>query len=273
MSARTRTARTRVRARTARTRTRMSVPVPVPARGGRRGLTAAALALAVAATATACSEEPKRYDRACGIVVDGSGSAGSAPGGFDAKAKLKAKLDPFLKDSECRTAYFAPITRVSQASPCQVSPLDLDPDLSDTADRDRTRTSLRAVALSSALKMLTCAQKQEPGSDVIGGLSRIALSKKSPKEAFDVFVVSDFEQNDPDFKMGKQDLTTVASRKTIIDGLLSSHGTPALADARVYPVGYGMRFRTNTARYQQFNAFWTEILEGRVKASVHTTYR
>ncbi|MER7791568.1 hypothetical protein [Streptomyces sp. NPDC097640] len=243
----------------------------------RRALPAA-LVLALAATAaTACdavSNEPKRYSQACGVVVDGSGSAAATKTGFDAKAKLEATLNTFLSDNKCRKTSFAPITKVSQASKCQVSPLDLDPDTSKTADRDRTRKAMRAVALSSALKLLRCAQEQEPGSDVLGGLSRVALTKPSgDDDSFDVLVVSDFDQGDPDFRLGRQDLSTAASRGKTIDAFLKSHHKPELSGADIYPVGYGMKYGADTARYDQFNSFWTELLEGRVKARVHTTYR
>ncbi|MDX3228442.1 hypothetical protein [Streptomyces sp. ME19-01-6] len=247
-------------------------PRPAP----RRALTTA-LVLALAATAaTACdavSGEPKRYSQACGVVVDGSGSAAADKTGFDAEAKLKATLNTFLSDNKCRKTSFAPITKVSQASKCQVSPLDLDPDTSKTADRDRTRKAMRAVALSNALKLLRCAQDEEPGSDVLGGLSRIALTKPSDDDSFDVLVVSDFDQGDPDFRLGRQDLSTAASREKTIDAFLKSHHKPELSGADIYPVGYGMKYHTDTSRYDQFNSFWTELLEGRVEAHVHTTYR
>ncbi|KAK1180388.1 hypothetical protein B7755_020910 [Streptomyces sp. NBS 14/10] len=261
----------------------MTVSNPTPEltrrRAPRRALTAA-LVLTIAATAaTACdavSNEPKRYSQACGVVVDGSGSAAANKTGFDAEAKLKATLNTFLSDNKCRKTSFAPITKVSQASKCQVSPLDLDPDTSKTADRDRTRKAMRAVALSSALKLLRCAQDEEPGSDVLGGLSRIALTKTSgggDDDSFDVLVVSDFDQGDPDFRLGRQDLSTAASRAKTIDAFLKSHHEPELSGADIYPVGYGMKYHTDTSRYDQFNSFWTELLEGRVKAHVHTTYR
>ncbi|MEU5614674.1 hypothetical protein ACI2L4_12345 [Streptomyces sparsogenes] len=237
----------------------------------------AALVLALAAAGTACdamSNEPERYSQACGVVVDGSGSAVDAKTGFDAEAKLNARLDTFLKDRKCRKTSFAPITKVSMASKCQVSPLDLDPDGSKTSDRDRTRKALREVARSSAHKLLDCAKKQEPGSDVLGGLSRIALTKPSGDDAsFDVLVVSDFDQGDPDFRLGRQDLSTDASRQKTADGFLKSHGKPELSGADIYPVGYGMKYHTDTSRYEQFNAFWTEVLERRMKAHVHTDYR
>ncbi|MEU9796795.1 hypothetical protein AB0E27_40725 [Streptomyces sparsogenes] len=256
---------------------RETVPRPAPRRVTVRRVLPAALVLALAAAGTACdamSNEPERYSQACGIVVDGSGSALDTKTGFDAEAKLAARLDTFLKDRKCRKTSFAPITKVSMASKCQVSPLDLDPDGSKTSDRDRTRKALRAVAFSSAHKLLECAKKQEPGSDVLGGLSRIALTKPSGDDAsFDVLVVSDFDQGDPDFRLGRQDLSTEASREKTADGFLKSHGTPELSGADIYPVGYGMKYHTDTSRYEQFNAFWTEVLEGRVKAHVHTDYR
>jgi hypothetical protein len=231
--------------------------------------------LVLAAAGTGCSafsNEPSRYTLACGVVLDGSGSAASGPNGFDAEAKTKAKLDTFLSGRKCRTVAFAPITKVSQTSPCQANPVNLDPDVSDATDREGTRAGMRAIALSQALKMLHCAQQRDPGSDVLGGLSRIALAKPSGGKAFDVLVVSDFDQGDTDFRLGDQDLSTATSRGTVIDRFLSDNGKPALSGADVYPVGYGMSYE-RTSRFPQFDAFWTELLEGRLKAHVHTDYR
>ncbi|MFF8960404.1 hypothetical protein [Streptomyces sp. NPDC014894] len=244
--------------------------------GVRRVLPVAlALVLPVAGSASCgLNDEPDRHSQTCGVVVDGSGSAAATKDGFDAKAKLNAKLEKFLSDNGCRTTYFAPITRVSQASKCQVAEVDLDPDLPGTADRERTRTALRGAALVSAQKLLRCAQREEPGSDVIGGLSRIALSRPDGDDrSFKLLVVSDFQQNDPEFRMGRRDLATEDKRRAAIDDLLKSHDTPDLSGADIHPVGYGMKFDTKTSRFRQFDAFWTELLEGRVKARVHTTYR
>ncbi len=238
-------------------------------------LVPAALVLALAAAGTGCSQfsnEPHRYTQACGVVLDGSGSAAADPKGFDAQAKTEATLTTFLSDRKCRTVSFAPITKVSQSSPCRASRIDLDPDLSDETYRDSTRVTLRSAALSSAGKLLRCAQQHDPGSDVLGGLSRIALAKPSGGKSFDVLVVSDFDQRDTDFRLGSQDLSTAAQRKKVIDAFLSSHSTPRLSGTDLYPVGYGMAYE-KASRFPQFDAFWKELLQGRVKAHVHTDYR
>jgi hypothetical protein len=247
-----------------------------PRRAARRPTALAAVVALFCGAASACgslSGEPERYTQACGVVLDGSGSAAANPSGFGAKAKLEEKLTPFLSDNKCRKVSFGPITRVSQASTCQVGTVDIDPDLPDTADREQVRKQERVLALAAAEKMLACAQKQEPGSDVLGGLSRIAQDRPSGDGAFDVLVVSDFDHNDPEFRLGRQDLSTAAKRDGVIDDLLSTHGTPDLKGADVYPVGYGMKYKTSVSRYQRFDAFWKELLEERVKAHVHTTYR
>jgi hypothetical protein len=247
-----------------------------PHRAVRRSAAVTVAAALVCCAASACSSlsgEPERYTQACGVVLDGSGSASASPGGFDSKAKLEEKLTPFLTDNKCRKVSFGPITKVSQASTCQVSTVDIDPDLSDNADREQVRKQEQLLALAAAEKMLSCAQKQEPGSDVLGGLARIAQDRPSGDGTFDVLVVSDFDHNEPDFRLGKQDLSTSAKRDSVIDSLLSTHGTPDLKGVDIYPVGYGMKYKTSVTRYQQFDAFWKELLEGRVKAHVHTTYR
>ncbi|GLF96575.1 hypothetical protein [Streptomyces yaizuensis] len=255
-----------------------------PATGApRRPRTAVrALALALALTgslaATGCGvlegDEPERYTRACGVVLDGSGSGATTKTGFDARAKLKGSLERFLTGTGCGTLAFAPITQVSQSSKCQANQLELDPDLPGSEDREYFRGELRADALKEAGKLLTCAQRQSPGSDVVGGLARIAMHRPdSGKGSFAVLVVSDFEQNDPEFSIGKKDLSTEGGRAKAIGELLAAHGSPPLAGMDIYPVGYGMKHRTKTSFYEQFDAFWTELLEGRLKADVHTTYR
>jgi hypothetical protein len=248
---------------------------PAPRRRRPRRLLSATVLLALAVAGTGCSafsNEPERYTRTCGVVLDGSGSAAPGDKGFDSEAKTKANLTAFLADRECSTVYFAPITKVSRSSPCRVSRVGLDPDLPDEADRDSVRTTMRGIALKSALELLHCAQRRAPGSDVIGGLYLIAQKKPSGGEPFDVLVVSDFDQGDSDFRLGDQDLTSRAKRATVIDHLLSGNGKPQLAGADLYPAGWGMAHEKAT-RVPQFDAFWTELLEGRVKAHVHTDYQ
>ncbi|WP_231634080.1 hypothetical protein, partial [Streptomyces clavuligerus] len=268
------------------------------ARPARRAAPALVLVLTTLLTGSACgllNEESERYTRACGVVVDGSGSGSAGRTGFDARAKLRGSLERFLTDTGCRTLAFAPITRASQSSKCQANTVDLDPELAATEDREHYRGQLRADALKTAGELLTCAQRQRPGSDVVGALSRMAQHRPSGerpaegsgegtgtgpdtgpggrKGSFAVLVVSDFEQNDDDFTMSGQNLATEQGRAEAIGRLLSSNGTPDLSGADLYPVGYGMKHKTRPAAYQRFDAFWTELLEGRLKARVHTTYR
>lgn len=248
----------------------------MPHRASLRCLWALVPVLALVAALASCSQlsnEPSPYTLACGVVLDGSGSAAADPQGFDAAAKYKATLGDFLTDRKCGVLDFAPITKASLSSPCRYNAIDLDPDVSDNADRDRARATARIAALVQAKRMLECAQKHHPGSDVLGGLSVIAKARHAHK-AFDVLVVSDFDQGDANFRLGDQDLSTPESRTAAIDALLADHGTPQLAGADLYPVGYGMSTRLRKAvDFPLFDAFWTQLLEKRIKAHVHSDYR
>ncbi|TDC80101.1 hypothetical protein [Streptomyces hainanensis] len=250
------------------------------ARGRRTTLPAAALAAALTAGATGCGAVGQalgtsvdRYSAACALLVDGSGSGVPAPEGFDAEAKLHSTLPDFLQDLDCRTLAFAPITGASQFSSCQAEGVDLDPDADSTLDRDDVRAAQRAVAEGVATELLDCARTTESGSDVLGALSRVADSAPEDGEAFHILVVSDFIQSNLEPGLTEQDLTTPESRAALIDLLAEQGRVPSLADAVVYPAGYGMWFSRDPEDYADFDAFWTELLEGRADADVDDAYR
>ncbi|RMI29222.1 hypothetical protein [Streptomyces triticirhizae] len=252
------------------------------ARRRTRRLAGLAVAATVAGAATAgcgalgeaLGTSVDRYDAACALLVDGSGSGGEAPDGFDAEAKLASSLPDFLADRECRTLAYAPITRASEGSLCQAEPLDLDPDADATLDRDELRAAQRAVASGRALELLECAREHSPGSDVIGALDRVSTAAPEDGEAFSVLVVSDFVQRDSSFELPHEDLTTPESRAALIDDLAERGRLPdGLSGATIYPSGYGMRLSRDSDAYADFDAFWTELLEGRVGADVDPTYQ
>ncbi|WP_062212879.1 hypothetical protein [Streptomyces sp. NBRC 109706] len=247
---------------------------------GRRRLLAGALAATAivgvggcGAVGEALGTRVDRYDTACALLVDGSGSGGDAPDGFDALAKLETALPAFLADLECRTLAYAPITRASEGSICQAEPIDLDPDADSTLERDDVRAAQRAVAGGRAVELLDCAREHSPGSDVLGALDRVSRSAPDDGEPFHVLVVSDFVQRDGSFVLPGEDLTTPESRAEVIDGLGDRGRLPELPATTVYPTGYGMRLSQDSDAYEDFDAFWTELLEGRVGADVDTGYQ
>ncbi|MFB6501373.1 MULTISPECIES: hypothetical protein [unclassified Streptomyces] len=252
------------------------VAVP-PRRSGRFRRTARALALAASlmassAAVTGCTAPAEALRTPCGLVIDGSGSGASGGRGFDAEAKLKSTLVPFLTDRSCGTLAFAPVTRSSQTSSCRVADVDLDPPADETTDRDSLRRSVRVTAIKNALTMLECARTQG-GSDVLGALARIGEAMPSGKETPSLLVVSDFEQADKEFTLRVSEIATDESRERAVDTLLGARGVPGIAGMDVYPVGYGMRHDAKPSEYRPFDAFWTEILSRRAKAHVHDDYR
>lgn len=234
---------------------------------GRTRLTAAPLIGALLLSCSGCfwDSEPARYTAACGVVLDGSGS-GTV---FDAEAKLKSSLDRFLRDRQCKTLAFAPITVNSGASRCTVGTLDLDPDADATVDRDALHQEERAQALKDAETMLHCASVTNPGSDVYGALVRIASAEPAPKY---ILVDSDFVQADQRMWLGGENLSSAASRSAVIDRLTAS-GLPALSGDTVYPTGFGMSLNDNPDQYQDFKLFWTDLLQGKAKAHVDFEYQ
>ncbi|MGW5422578.1 hypothetical protein [Streptomyces sp. NPDC003943] len=237
-----------------------------------RPLAALPLAAVLLAAAGCSSEKPEALDTACAVVVDGSGS-GSAKSGFDAKAKLDATIVPFMKDRHCGSMAFAPITGSSQASPCRVSDVDLDPPAQTTDDVTAIRQEAQVRAVVGARTMLTCAQKTNSGSDVLGGLARGARAMPSGGGPKALLVVSDFEQWDQQFGLTAKSIATPEARKTAVEKLLGPRGVPPLSGMDVYPVGYGMSRQAKPGEYEPFNAFWTEIMVERGKARVHDDYR
>ncbi|WP_385621254.1 hypothetical protein PXH67_21625 [Streptomyces sp. P8-A8] len=238
-----------------------------------RAVPALALAASLAAVA-GCSSSAEADDlrTPCGLVVDGSGSGAAGGRGFDAEAKLKATLVPFLTERHCGTLSFAPVTRSSQTSSCRVGDVDLNPPGDEMSDRDSMRRSARLRAAQGALAMLKCARTQG-GSDVIGALARIGDAVPSGKGTPSLLVVSDFEQADKEFTLRVREIATEESRERAVDTLLGDRGVPGIAGMDVYPVGYGMSHDAKPSEYRPFDAFWSEILTGRAKAHVHDDYR
>ncbi|MEU2668822.1 hypothetical protein ABZ622_08095 [Streptomyces sp. NPDC007164] len=261
----------------------MNVPHPpgrptatgLPRRSGRFRRAVPALALVASLAAVAgCSASAEADDlrTPCGLVVDGSGSGSAGGRGFDAEAKLKSTLVPFLTERHCGTLSFAPVTRSSQTSSCRVGDIDLDPPGDEMSDRDSMRRSARVLAAKGALTMLKCARTQG-GSDVIGALARIGDAMPSGKGTPSLLVVSDFEQADKEFTLRADEIATEESRERAVDTLLGDRGVPGITGMDVYPVGYGMSRDAKPSEYRPFDAFWSEILSGRAKAHVHDDYR
>ncbi|RKN46694.1 hypothetical protein [Streptomyces hoynatensis] len=242
----------------------------------------AALLAAAALAATGCDQlgqalgtDVDRYTTACAVLVDGSGSGQEdAAHGFAAEEKLNVALPEFLRDLECRTLAFAPITRASAGSTCQQETLDLDPDARSTDDRDQLREVWRSVALDQARELLSCARNRQPGSDVLGALDRVGQAAPDGAEAFHILVVSDFMQADGSFQLHADQVQTPESRAGALDTLEAQGRLPRLPETTtVYPAGYGMRFSDDPAAYEGFDAFWSELLEERVKIDVSFDYR
>ncbi|MBA2807786.1 hypothetical protein E0500_010280 [Streptomyces sp. KM273126] len=248
---------------------------PLCPRGSRAGRLLGLLSPAVLLTGlVSCSQPAKALTTPCGVVVDGSGSGNPTKDGFDAKAKLQDALIPFLKDQECGSVDFAPITSTSQSSSCKVEQVDLDPPHGATTDQDKQREQARLLAAKQALKELDCARDDRPGSDVWGGLDRIASKMPTDGPGARLLVVSDFEQADPDFSLGRGgNIATEAKRAQTIDSLVNERGLPGIKGMEVFPVGYGMKYANKPSQQKQFEAFWTEVLEGRAKAHVNTKYQ
>ncbi|GAA3958959.1 hypothetical protein GCM10022384_09780 [Streptomyces marokkonensis] len=244
---------------------------PRPPRRGRPLALIPAAAL-VAALAS-CTSQSEALTTPCGVVVDGSGSAAATKNGFDAEAKLKDELLPFLEEQKCGTVDFAPITYTSQISSCKVDRVDLDPPHDETTDQESQRSKARAGAAGQALKELECAMKERPGSDVWGALDRIASVMPSDGPKAKLLVVSDFEQSDPEFSIGDADLTTEAGRDKAISSLVKERGLPAINGMDVYPVGFGMKYGDRASEFEGFETFWMEVLEERAKADVHNEYQ
>ncbi len=249
-----------------------SRPRRAPRHRPTSGLLALISAAAVLGGLTACTSAPEALTTPCGVVIDGSGSGDATKNGFNAEAKLKAELLPFLEDQECGTVDFAPITYTSQISSCKVDRVDLDPPHKETTDQDSQRERARVRAAGEALEELKCARRERPGSDVWGALDRIASVMPSDGPDAKLLVVSDFEQADPEFSLGKADLTTPESRDKVIDSLVKERGVPAVKGMTVYTVGFGMKFGDRPSEYEDFEAFWNEVLEGRAKADVDNSY-
>ncbi|MEO3788422.1 hypothetical protein ABGB12_34265 [Actinocorallia sp. B10E7] len=211
---------------------------------------------------TACGG-PQRLSGGCGIVVDGSGSSRETTG-FNADQQLRKDLDRFLLKAKCRNVVFAAITVNSAASTCSSEPIDLDPDEIGTTPREQVRASFRAATLIAAQSLLKCIyddKRNDGGSDVLGGLARIARSHPDSAGDFNVLVVSDFMHTDPHVSLYRADLGTELKREKIIDGLVDRGQISDLSSIKLTTSGYGMLQGKDPAKFSQFDAFWRSVLK------------
>ncbi|WP_416977617.1 hypothetical protein [Streptomyces sp. T028] len=230
---------------------------------------------ATALLLTACGtlDGPERLKADCAVVVDGSGSGADSDDGFRAKEKLETTLPRFLADKKCRYVSYAPITSASEASSCQVPRIDIDPDSDKRSEREPLWTQTRVLAEAGAQKMLECARDRQPGSDVLGGLTRAAKVPRDGDGTFQILVISDFEQADPGFKLSKYKLATPAQRNTAVDAMVDGRNLPDLPDTTVYRVGFAMRgTKTTPEHVEQLGEFWKQLLETEVKVDVDDGY-
>ena len=243
--------------------------------GVRRTARPAAVLGAAALLLAGCgiADGPERLSADCAVVVDGSGSGADSTEGFRAKEKLKTTLPRFLADKKCKYLSYAPITSASEASSCQVPRIDIDPDSDKRSEREPLWKQYRVLAEAGAEKMLQCARERQPGSDVLGGLTRAAKVPRHGDGTFQVLVISDFEQADPDFKLSKYELETPAQRDTAVKALATGRSMPDLPDTTVYRVGFAMRGgKTTPERIDQMGEFWQQLLEKEVKVDVDDGY-
>jgi hypothetical protein len=211
-------------------------------------------------TAAQCSEE--RLSAPCGVVVDGSKSGQE----FSAERQLERTLDKFLRESGCRRVVFGPIDGASEASICAAPEFDIDPDVErGNVDRQSLQSSRRKEVRTRSLAMLRCARKDprsSPGSDVLGGLARIARDRPAGDGSYRVLVVSDFAQHTDDADLYHAKLRTPQQRAAIINRLDADHRIPDLSGIELRAAGFGALFSDDPPRMNDFRSFWTEVFNG-----------
>jgi hypothetical protein len=222
----------------------------------RRWLRAKTLpaALAVCASASAVSAcgvfgggpDPTR---ACGVVVDASGSGAD----FHADQRLRAKLDPFLQDQNCAQLAFVALNALSDTSICNEARLDLDPKVGDP---DTVRAATRKEALTRSLRLLDCARKESFDSDVVGALRKAGTTRPDGTGPYAVLVVSDMIQHDERVNFLTQNIDTPEARAAIINQL--GDLAPRLPDTVLYPTDLSTNL-ADARRGQDVRAFWTEL--------------
>lgn len=187
--------------------------------------------------------------RPCAVIVDASGSGAD----FHADERVKTKLDPFLQDRGCRRLAFVPLNTFSDASTCNVEPLDLDP---PEGDPEAVREAMRDEAVSRALKLLDCARKEGHDSDVLGALRKAATTRPPGDDTYAVLVISDMVHADEQVNISMRDLGTPEARAEVITELAGL--TPKLPNTVLYPTDLSSNVAEG-ARAQNIRAFWDEL--------------
>jgi hypothetical protein len=237
--------------------------------------TAAAVVAAVLLMCCSCSCSllggGARLKAGCGVVIDGSGSS-DAKRGFDVRKLLNEQLTHVLYEDKCRYVVFAPISGASQASPCTHQMIDVDPDVTGTVQRTQLQGSKRAEAVSAALGIQNCIRhdpRSVGGSDVFGGLMRIAATRPAEAPSYRLIVFSDFVNSGGDrpgaINLKSIDLSTARARGALLDRLAKEGKIPDLSKDRLTAYGYGVMQSTDPEKFAGFDAFWRELIHVRAK--------
>ncbi|MDI1462834.1 hypothetical protein QEZ54_17805 [Catellatospora sp. KI3] len=237
------------------------------------GIRATALLTAVAALLGGCAwlddlADIGRLNGACGIAVDGSGSANASSRGFDAMKEAHNTVEKFLDQAGCRYVTFAPISTAPESIKCGAPTLDLDPDDNGAQlDTDQVRPQLRKQALDSVEGLYQCIVKTqgERSTDVLGGMRLLMRQRPTEDGEYRLLIISDFIDTTPPAPILGPDLVTPAGRGRIIASISSR--IPDLNGSDVTRAGFGKLFSNDSTRMQALEAFWQEVVVNRGKAS------
>ncbi|VVJ15007.1 Uncharacterised protein [Amycolatopsis camponoti] len=220
----------------------------------RRGRYAGVLlAACLSSTLSACGSDGIFTDdaptRACGVVVDASGSGAD----FHADERIKTKLESFLEQQSCGQLTFVALNSLSDTSTCNEERLDLDPKVGDP---QAVRAAQRQEAVTRALRLLDCARKESHDSNVLGALRKAASTRPSGTGPYAVLVISDMVQADRRVNMLTANISTPEARAAIIDQL--GDLTPHLTDTVLYPTDLSANL-ADPKHGLNVREFWTEL--------------
>lgn len=206
---------------------------------------------------TACGDDSKELTAPCAVVLDGSKSGTE----LDVKKLMADHVENFLYDQSCRSVVFVPITKSSEASKCEakVPPVTLDPALPPGSDVEYERGEALKRARDSAEKMLACAQQDEdPGSDVVGGISKAVSGRPQGSGTYQILVISDFIQRDAKISLYKEKDLTKNRREELVAEFKADSRVPELTGVQITQYGFGLGYTVGPV--SQLRAFWEDLI-------------
>ncbi|HZB31727.1 MAG TPA: hypothetical protein VE465_16325 [Streptosporangiaceae bacterium] len=218
------------------------------------------ISVVAAALSTACGPDKPKLKTVCGVVVDPTSYAKN----YEIDRRIEGELIGVLTKHECDRAVIGAVTGAFDTSPCLAASMQVEPTRpGGPAQISSERTQLQKKAVAAARERMTCAKKDQSGSDVVGALRGVSQNMRQELDNGDrpvLLVFSDLVQNSGNIRLyqDREELVTSQGRAAIV-AKIRRIGLPDLHGFTVQVFGFGARFVDDADSAANFRTLWEDV--------------